>query len=126
MSLKEWLAQYNCVDLQEARIVIGRTSYEAVFYKQEPEVEAVMLLGALPASYRRSRRTAYRFPGDERDWYVVSWTSREVATNPEFARYHYEGRESFQMRPWKVGEDGVQIDEYESYSRVKALVFQAA
>jgi hypothetical protein len=140
MSLKEWLADY-CYGLREARITIGRTTYDAVFYRQmvdpkgmtntrgdviEPyEVEAVMLVGELPASYKRTSKTVFRFPGDERDWYVASWTTVETASDPKFAEFHYDKKATFQLRPWGV-DSPIDVPYERPYDRVEAKVLVTA
>lgn len=140
MSLKEWLESHECYGLREVRVTIGRSTFEGVFYRQmmpggwvnmrgdvvEPyEVEAFMLLGELPASYTRRKKTVYRLPGDERDWYVAGWVTTEVATDPRYADMHYDGRASFQLRPW-APKDGEAIDRHDRYERVEVRVLQEA
>lgn len=129
MTLREWLESFDCFDVTPVEVTIGRTMFEGCRYRQEMQpvpgarnqepyvVEAIMLLGELPASYVRRKATAYRLPGDKRDWYVAAWTTETVARDPRYAQYHYGGQPSFQLRPW-AHEDAIDKLERYAYERV--------
>lgn len=149
-TLKEWLAEVGneVYGLAEATVTIGRSTYEAVFYRQmvdrkgalntrgeviEPyEVEAVVLVGEPPSAYRRSSKTVfvlegnvpgYDFGADGDYWYVVTWTRVEVANDPRFAAYHFDGKPTVQLRPWVRADLGeIDVPYERAYDRVKAQV----
>jgi hypothetical protein len=117
VSLMEWFESHHGITHAESvRVTIGRTTYDGVLYKQTMETprnthayvdgereyqrEAIYLLGDLPAAYRRRKSTCFTITGDEREWYIGSWNTREVANDPEYAKFHYEGNAGFQLMPW--------------------------
>lgn len=132
--LTETLEGIGCFKVEAAELRIGRTTHEAAFYRQvvlplpgarnqEPhEVEAVYVLGEIPAAYARDRRTCFRLDGDDRDWYVTTWADAKVVSNPEFAQSHPLGV-WFQLRPWDTT-DGTTIDmrEPKPYQRIQVGV----
>lgn len=63
---------HSLTDILPLRVKIGKSTYTGASYLQNGR-EHVALMGPLPASYVRSTRTAYRFPGDDHDWYVSHW-----------------------------------------------------
>jgi hypothetical protein len=126
MTLQEWLESHGCYDVSPVVLTIGRTTYEGCRYRKriealqnartrEPYVrEAIYVLGGLPAAYRRSTKVAFRFTGDDRDWYVGGYVTEAVATSPDTERFHYEGYAAFQLFPWDAS-DGLQIDSFEEH-----------
>lgn len=75
------------------------------------------LLGAFPWSYERNRRTVFRLPSDERDWFVATY-SVENNTPPG-----YPFGEFFILAPWTAGEP---IDAHERTPRPRVRLEWAA
>ena len=120
--LTTWLSQFPTVsEIREINVTIKGTTYNGVSYRDsnfgnEPRL---YLLGALPACYRRSSRTAFVIDGV--DWYVACYMTAERITL-QFAPFHPCG-EHFMLCRWGVP-DGSAIDRYElrPYNRVAATL----
>jgi len=133
MNLVEHLTGAGCTDIRPVAVAIGRTRYQGAFYRQivavapgcraydegqrSHVVEALYLVGPLPAAYRRTRRTVFRLPGDGRDWYVAGYYPVDQPNE-----YHPLGR-MLQLRPW-TDPSGRAIDAWSErpYPRVEAGV----
>lgn len=131
VTLEQHLGQAGCIDIKPVAVAIGRTRYEGAFYRQiqviapgcpayargerSHVVEALYLVGPLPAAYRRSRCVAFRLPGDSRDWYVAGYYPSDLPNE-----HHPLGR-MLTLRPWL---DGEPIDAWRPrpYRRVDATV----
>lgn len=112
-------------------ITIGRTSWPAVWYKQERDTprgsrahsegertyvtEAFYLLGNLPALKRRGN-AAFPWAEDGREWYVAGYSPKTI--KKEFRRYHKLGK-NFLLMPWDVP-GGEAIDRYERHPYKRA------
>ena len=130
-TLEQHLAQAGCIDIKPVRVRIGRQRYEGAFYRQiqaiapgcrayeegqrSHVVEALYLVGPLPAAYRRSQRVAFRLPGDGRDWYVAGWYPADLPNE-----YHPLGR-MLTLRPWLDGEP-IDVWAPRPYRRVDATI----
>lgn len=117
-------------------ITIKGTDYECAWYTQtsQPVPSApnqsvshdrrIYCLGKLPACYRRSSHTVFRFPADIRDWYIACYmdTANLHRLKPEQMKYHPFG-EMFILSAWQVP-DGSAIDRYETrpYTRIAATL----
>lgn len=84
--------------------------------------QRLYIIGDLPRSYLRSRRTAYVI--DRADWYIACYmeSARLATLKPEQMQYHPVGA-NFMLCRWDVP-SGEAIDKYElrPYRRVPALV----
>jgi hypothetical protein len=121
--LVEWLSQFPAVsDVREISVSIKGTTYNGASYRDSNfgDKPRLYLLGALPACYRRSSRTAFVIGGN--DWYVACYMeARRIEENPSFAPFHPCG-EHFMLCRWEVP-DGSAIDRFElrPYNRVPVL-----
>lgn len=117
--LTEWLSSFPQVSSAgELRVTIRGTTYEAARYVETLDhngkpytQEKIYCLGALPACYRRSRRVAFNFPNDSRDWYIAAYLPRENLRAAN-AKFHPFGI-NFLLMPWGVP-DGSKIDSHEA------------
>lgn len=117
--LTEWLAAFDHTsDVSEISVTIKGTTYVGARYTQNDSVR-LYLLGALPACYRRSTRTAFVIDGE--DWYIACYMEggKIAADN---AQYHPHG-EHFMLCKWSVP-SGDAIDRYEPtpYTRVPTTI----
>lgn len=131
LAVAQWLRDMTTVtNAKPCSVTIGRTCYSGAHYWQLREhdgkqftQEAYYLLGALPASYKRSTRTCYRFTKyGTRDWYVVCHMPAERIT-AEYALYHPHGA-SFTLMPYDGTPAAPTIDHLEPhvYTRITAHV----
>lgn len=147
--LTEWLVERcGCHDTYPVKVKIGRETFEGAHYAQtlpreslplslvdtrEPSHEryvrhALYLMGELPASYRRSRKTIYEFDltdaapfrGIGPEWYVASWATKDIATSEQYGRYHYGNGPHFLLFPHNVPG----FDDAEPYKRVEAKLLR--
>lgn len=129
-AIAEWLRTLPNVDpssVQAARVQIGKTLYDGALYTPANDREApprFYLVGALPKSYQRSTKTAYRFIlgfiNETRDWYVSGYFQGPVVPGSE--HYHPFGP-YFQVSPW-TEIYGEKIDQHEAkpYKRINVGV----
>jgi len=137
-ALKVWLEQCGAHDVRPCTVTIGKATYHGAHYRETLDIprntpahargerkyttEKLYLLGDLPAAYKRSSKTCFRFIGDSRDWYVACHSTPEVVNDDRFKPYHPLGV-SVMLCPWAVP-DGLAIDHYEPkpYARVGATI----
>ena len=55
-------------------------------------------MGDLPASFKRSRSTAYRFADGRRRWFIGSWSDERAIEDERTSAYHPFGL-AFQLFP---------------------------
>jgi len=116
-----WLNSIERTSAAPVLVRIGRETYPGAIYSQErhwapyswragegPYMQtALYLVGDLPASFKRSRKVAYRFEHGRRRWFVGSWADERAAEDERTSAYHPFGR-AFQMFP---DEHGVTVDD---------------
>jgi hypothetical protein len=110
----------NCSGVLPVAVTIKGTRYEGAAYIDEAhnkEETRFYLLGELPACYRRSRHTTFRFDGDSRDWYIAGYMPRENL-KPENARYNPCGI-NFLLMAWNHS-SAIDAHEPTPYARVAA------
>lgn len=118
-SLIEFLRSHKCDKVEPIAITIKGTRYMGARYtdRHDPGRVRLYLLGDLPACYRRSSRTVFRFPGDEQDWYIAAHINADRIT-PENARFH-PGGANFMLIAWDASDP---IDHYENRPRTRVVV----
>lgn len=104
MTLKEWLESHDCQDVKPIRVTIGSRTYEGASYSKGHVEAALYLLGTLRNDYKSN--VVLTVEGDERDWYFASWVRTEIARDPRYAKFHYEGKAAFQIMPSNTGLPG--------------------
>jgi hypothetical protein len=140
MELQRWLEQHGCQDVVPVEVTIKGTTYLGCRYQQARRhtpgtrafreglrtytQEAIYLLGKLPAVYVRSSRVVFVVEGDDREWFVASWVTQEVARSGEYAHAHFNGEATFQMMP-SVHEGSLDEHEERPYARIPAVIVAA-
>ena len=114
----EWLR--GCPDTSEVSpvvVTIGKQTYHGAAYRQRGQ-PGIYLAGDLPASYRRSTHTCFRFADDSRDWFVGCYW-QGASLRPDQKAFHPFGH-SFILLPWEHSEA---IDHWEEkpYRRITAI-----
>lgn len=122
--LVDWLLSLGCKHVKPVDVTIRGATYHGASYvdpKHPGNDERLMLLGELPAPYRRSTRTAFVIDGA--DWYIATYWNADHAAKvgrPAVDDMHPFAAE-FMLCKWEVP-DGTTIDRYEPrpYTRVEA------
>ena len=113
MDMKAWLEGLGHTHVKAVTLRIGAETFSGCAYSNNhlDGHEAMVLLGPLPTSYRRSHRTVYRMPGDTRDWFVACYSG-----SADITEYQPWGRQ-FVLHPWTCDDP---IDRYEEkpYRRI--------
>ncbi len=119
--LTSWLSQFPAVsDISEITVTIKGTKYTGARYCDSNfgNKPRLYLLGALPACYRRSSRTAFVIDGA--DWYVAAYMEQRRITE-EFAPFHPCG-EHFMLCCWDAPDGAIDRYELRPYNRVAATL----
>lgn len=119
----------GATNVRPCTVKIGRTSYEGFAYNvpegfgttdgtPQPSWgdQRFYLLGDLPPS---AGRAVYRIDGDDGDWYMGGYVTRETATSERYGKHHPLGAHFLLMR-WPHEQFGDRVDQYEigSHGRI--------
>lgn len=106
------LSEWGHKDPAPLTVTIGRSTYIGAYYTDKQTGDRCLyLLGERPPSSHR--RTVYRFPNDEGDWYLAGYID-QPRINSENRQYHPFGP-WFQIRRWPHEKLGHRIDHTERY-----------
>lgn len=105
--LLDWLRSLGIADARPVDMVIKGRRFVAVRYSHNDGTgrEFIYALGVRPACHKRSGRTVFRVPDDERDWYIAAHRDTYQGHLAVDQRYPM-----FMLAPWTSRE---RIDAYE-------------
>jgi len=112
MTLKEWLEQCGCFDVQPVKVKIGSDQWEGARYKRNDR-DRIYVVGHRPD--KKGKNWAYPFEG--LDWYVAGYLD-EATDKEKMEMYHPFGI-NFILMPWTASDP---IDVYETYQRTNLSV----
>lgn len=122
-ALAAYLASLPVQNIVAGVLAIEGTPYAAARYEQDGQPR-MCCVGPRPRCVMRRRATAFRFHGDEHDWYIAGYMPRENLA-PSNEQFHPFGV-NFLLAAWDVP-SGEPIDkhhywrgEHKPYTRVDA------
>ena len=115
-TLAEWL---NTLETVQPRFTVtttvnlGKETFQGCSYRDTNGDTRLYLLGKLPKSYMRRRKTCYSVLAV--DWYVAGYTQGDI--KPEFQAYHPFG-EHFLLAMWDPKGPAIDAHEVHKYTRL--------
>jgi hypothetical protein len=78
LDVAKWLQSLDSVTgASPVLVTIGRSEYPGAIYSTVDGEDRIYLLGSLPASYRRSTHTVYRFRHDGVVWFIGGYFDKD-------------------------------------------------
>jgi hypothetical protein len=116
----------NCSGVKPVKVSLGRATYEGAQYVDSNfgTTPRLYLIGDLPKSYLRRRKTCYTFEGDSRDWYIAGYMTADRMTE-KFAPYHPCGANVL-LCAWDSPQGSIDSHEEKRYTRVAASLESVA